>query len=165
MKKTFALAVIIFLAFLPLLASADEFSSPDVWNISILKGPFLTCSGDSNAANDSSTYAYTCHNLCDLVENIVWDIYVAMAYVIWIILPISFITGGIMYMLGGANPGLIETAKKTLWGAFIGAIIVLCAYLLIATFLKFMKITGIGGFGTPTCTITEKWDGSSKTYI
>jgi uncharacterized membrane protein len=85
-----------------------------------------------------------------------WDIYIGIAFVIWIILPISFVVGGIMYMLGGANPGLLETAKKTLWGAVIGAVIVLCAYLLIAAFVKFLSIQNIGGFssGTGTCDST-----------
>ena len=53
-----------------------------------------------------------------------------------------------MYMLGGANPGLLETAKKTLWGAVIGAAIVLFAYLFISTLVGFLKVTGLGGFSS-----------------
>ena len=66
------------------------------------------------------------------------------------------ISSGIMYMMGGANPGLLQTAKKAIWGAVVGAVIVLCAYLLISTFVTFMKINNIGGFssGTPTCQLT-----------
>ena len=71
------------------------------------------------------------------------------------------IVGGIMYMMGGANPGMLETAKKTLWGAVIGAIIVLCAYILVAVFIKFVNISKIGGFPDangntpPACTISS----------
>lgn len=79
---------------------------------------------------------------------IVYDLYIAIAFVIWIILPISFVAGGIMYMLGGANPGLLATAKNTLKGAVIGALIVLCSYLLVSTFVTFMKISNIGGFSS-----------------
>ena len=53
-----------------------------------------------------------------------------------------------MYMMGGANPGLLQTAKKALWGAVIGTVIVLCAYLLISTLVTFMSITKIGGFSS-----------------
>lgn len=97
-----------------------------------------------------------CQDLCGLVLTVVVDIYIGMAFAIWIILPISFAVGGIMYMLGGANPGLLEKAKKTLWGAVIGTVIVLGSYLLIATFVKFIQIGYIGGFspGSPSaCTL------------
>ena len=148
MKKT-ALVSFALLAF-PFIASAQAL--PDVWNPASIKGPLVTCTGSGGGAAGLPA----CQNLCDLIRTVVNDIYVAIAFVIWIILPIVFIVGGIMYMLAGANPGLLETAKKTLWGALIGAIIVLCAYLLIATFVQFMKVSNIGGFssGTPSvCTL------------
>ena len=84
----------------------------------------------SDNAGPSSDLGPCPGTLCDLVITIVADIYIAMAFVIWIILPIAFVSGGIMYMLGGANPSLLNTAKSTLKGAVIGAIIVLGAYAL-----------------------------------
>jgi hypothetical protein len=150
MKKTLLITTILALSFLPVLASAQ--SLPNVWDPTSIKGPLISCTG---GGAPGGTQNKTCQDLCDLVFTIASDIYIAIAFVIWIILPIMFITGGIMYMLGGANPSLLEKAKKALWGAVIGAVIVLCAYLLISTFINFMKITGIGGFnGTPTCTIS-----------
>jgi hypothetical protein len=74
----------------------------------------------------------------------------------WFIIPIILVVAGIMYMMGGANPGLLTTAKSALKGAVIGAIIILCSYLLISTFITFLKIGNIGGFssGSPTCQLT-----------
>jgi hypothetical protein len=158
MKRTILLATVALLSFLPLLASAQNL--PNVWDPTVIKGPLVTCTGNYLPAGSApqgtvSVGTGTCQSLCDLVFTVVSDIYIAIAFVIWILLPISFAMGGIMYMMGGANPGLLETAKKTLWGAVIGAVIVLCAYLLIQTFVTFMKINGIGGFnGTPTCSMT-----------
>lgn len=139
--------------FLPLLASAQ--SLPNVWSPSSIAGPLVTCQGniiafpmgvDGNGNLNMNPNA--CQNLCNLVFTIVNDIYVGIAFVIWIILPIMFVVGGIMYMMGGANPDLLTTARSALKGAVIGAIIVLCAYLLIATFVQFMNISNIGGFSS-----------------
>ena len=96
-----------------------------------------------------------CGNLCDLISQFINIIYIAIAWVIWIIAPIAFIAGGIMYMLAGANPGMESTAKKALTGTVIGVVIVLCAYVIIFTFVKFLGIANIGGFSpnSPACTI------------
>jgi hypothetical protein len=154
MKKTLLLTAVFALSFLPLVASAsNQWSAsnmPSVWDPTVLQGPFVSCSGNvaelTNAGESSGLGP--CSDLCDLVVTILADIYIAIAFVIWIILPISFVAGGIMYMLGGANPSLLEKAKSTLKGAVIGALIVLCAYLLVSTFVTFMKISNIGGFST-----------------
>ena len=152
MKKIVFATIVFGIALLPLFASAAGL--PNIWSPSSIKGPLVTCTGDVAGILSHSAGAPTtpCKNLCDLIQTAVTDIYVVIAFVIWIILPISFTAGGIMYMLGGANPSLLQTAKKTLWGALIGAIIVVCAYLLVSTFLKFMNITKIGGFnGNSAC--------------
>jgi hypothetical protein len=154
LTTTLATAAAFFL-FLPLLASAQ--SLPNVWDPASIKGPLVTCTGDVAGINSNPAGLHPCQSLCDLVFTIETDIYVGIAFTIWIILPIMFVVAGIMFMMAGANPGLLQTAKKALWGAVIGAIIVLCAYLLISTFVTFMKITNIGGFssGSPTCTLNQ----------
>jgi hypothetical protein len=146
MKKKLIFSAVLALSFLPLLASAQ--SLPDVWNPASIKGPLVTCTGDVAGIDQNPAGLNPCQSLCDLVRTVVSDIYIGIAFIIWIILPISFIAGGIMYMLGGANPGLLTSAKSTLKGAVIGTIIVLCAYLLIATFVQFMRISNIGGFSS-----------------
>jgi len=141
-QKTLAIiAVTLFI--IPYAALAATCTPPNVWNVSTLSGPLLSCLNG------------TCQSLCDLVCTATNVIYFGIAFVIWIIIPLMLVIGGIMYMMGGANPGLLETAKKAIWGAVIGAIIVLCAYILILTFVQFLNITKIGGFGTPACTISS----------
>jgi len=153
MKKTLLLTAILAFSFLPLLASAAtvSYAPPSVWDPTTIKGPLVSCTGD--IAGITGSKLPPCINLCMLIITIVSDIYVGVAFVIWIILPIAFVAGGIMYMLGGANPNLLTTAKSTLKGAVIGAIIVICAYLLIATFVQFMKISNIGGFSSGSSSV------------
>ncbi len=157
MKKILIVTAVLALSFSPLLAlaAANQWSwghLPNVFDPSVLQGPLITCVGNYSAgtgvtvSNPSSLPS--CQDLCDLILTVVVDIYIAIAFVILIILPIMFVIGGIMYMMGGANPGLLTTAKSTLKGAVIGAIIVLCAYLLIAAFVKAIQISNIGGFSS-----------------
>lgn len=151
MKKTILAIAVLSILFLPFFASAAEL--PSVWDPGSIKGPLVSCTGSPYLADGKTENPNMCKNLCDLVFTIVKDLYVIMAFVIWIVLPFSFIVGGIMYMLGGANPDLLSSAKSTLKGAVIGALIVLCAYLLVATFVQFMKISKIGGFSPDTPSI------------
>jgi len=162
MKRTTLSIIAAALLLVPYVASAC--TVPDVWKPStILNTSLVSCTGNiytvTGAPGTLNTNA--CSNLCDLVCTTTRVIYFGIAFVIWIILPIMIIVGGIMYMMGGANPGMLETAKKTLWGAVIGAIIVLCAYILVAVFIKFVNISKIGGFPDangntpPACTISS----------
>lgn len=124
----------------------------NVFDPTMLAGPLVVCVG---TADQTTQLLPVCQNLCDLVAQIAQIIYYAIAVVIWIITPILVTVGGIMIMLGGANPGMIETGKKTITGAVIGIVIVLCAYLIVATFVGFLGIKGIGGFGVPSCQISS----------
>ena len=144
MKKKLFIIIALTLLSAPYLASACDL--PPVWDPGSVKGPLVTCTGNYLTSTKGMSQ---CQSLADLACTVATDIYVAIAFVIWIILPISLIAGGIMYMLGGANPGMLQHAKKTIWGAIIGAIIVISAYILIATLVHFLNISNIGGFGSP----------------
>jgi hypothetical protein len=164
MNKRLLLVAVILLV-LPTVAGADS-KPPDmnVWNPSILSGPLLTCTGPGFhwVAPSSATSAYStainpqpgfpiCSNLTDLESTFLNIIYFGIGLVIWILAPIAFVIGGVMYMLAGANPGLESTAKKALKGTLIGVVIVLCAYAIISTFVSCLGITGVGGFGINAC--------------
>ena len=124
-------------------------SLPNVWSPASLKGPIVVCTG---AGPVEGSLGRNCQNLCDLVFQFATIVYLLIAAVIWVIAPIAFVTGGIMYMFAGANPGLASTARKALTGTVIGVVIVLCAYIIIATFLHFLGIGGVGGFnGASIC--------------
>ncbi len=166
MKKTIVITAVLALSFLPLLALAQQLPNgqnlPNVWDITSIQGPLTTCVGNYSQGTTGATVAnpsglHPCQSLCDLVYTAEWDIYVGIAFVIWIIIPIMLVVAGIMYMMGGANPGLLSGAKSAIKGAVIGAIIVLCAYLFISTLVKYLQINNIGGFsqGTPTCSLPQ----------
>ncbi len=149
-----ALAIIsLVLILVPVATPAAVFaaSNPIKSNVflpTILAGPLIVCVGAS-ASNTGSNSLPVCSNLCDLVAQIANIIYFTIAVVIWIIAPILIAVGGIMIMLGGANPGMIETGKKTITGAVWGIVIVLCAWLIVFTFVSAFGNLGqyIGGFG------------------
>ncbi|MGB7957563.1 MAG: hypothetical protein WCF77_01820 [Minisyncoccia bacterium] len=161
MKKILLITTVVALTFLPLLASAQTWQLPDVWKPASIKWQLVTCAGTATPATtlpDGTQIPAipACQTLCDLITTVENDIYLAIAFVMWFIIPIILVVAGIMYMMGGANPGLLTTAKSALKGAVIGAIIILCSYLLISTFITFLKIGNIGGFssGSPTCQLT-----------
>jgi hypothetical protein len=131
----------------PFIASA--YTTPTLWgNPPGFWGPLVSCTGNYLP----SSGATPCKSLCDLINTFINIVYFAMSVGIFIIAPISVVIGGVMIMLAGANPGMLETGKKVLTGAVIGIVIVLCSYLIVATALKVLGVTGVGGFGGAACT-------------
>jgi len=150
-----SLAILIIPIAMPSLAFAAHNSlQTNVFKPTILAGPLLLCTG---VPSNGGAISNTCQNLCDLVAQIAQVIYYMIAVVIWIVTPILIAVGGIMIMLGGANPGMIETGKKTITGAVWGIIIVLCAWLIVFTFVSaFGGLSKyVGGFpgGPAACSI------------
>jgi hypothetical protein len=167
MKKNLALKLPLLLIALvgialPYLASAATLTpASDVWSVNTLSMPLLICQGAAPLVNGvaaSGSALPVCQNVCDLVAEFENVLYIMIAYAIWIIAPVAFIAGGIMYMISGANPNLKSLANKTLTGAVVGIIIVLCSYIIIATFIGIFNSTTlqkyIGGFGA-SCSISN----------
>jgi hypothetical protein len=130
---------------IPLFASA--YTPPNIWPTGFW-GPLVSCTGNYLASNSGAQ----CTSLCNLINTFVNIVYFAISIALFIIAPISIVVGGIMIMFAGANPGMLENGKKVLTGAVIGVVIVLCSYLIVATFLKIFSVTAIGGFGGAGCT-------------
>jgi hypothetical protein len=158
-KKTFAKVVIALLVLLPVTApiianasSGGTYQTPSLWPTGYW-GPLVSCTGNYLRNNGDSTVPNSCTDLCDLIGTATNIIVFMMSVAIFIIAPISFVVGGIMIMIAGANPGMLEQGKKILTGAVVGLALVLCSYLIVATFISAIGITGIGGFGTPACSI------------
>ena len=151
-EKLFIIGLAV-VALLPLLAPTAAFAAANavksnVFNPTILAGPLTVCVGAPSANTGNATFPI-CNNLCDLIAQVANIIYYAIAVVIWIITPILVAVGGIMIMLSGANPGMIETGKKTITGTVWGVVIVLCAWLIVFTFVSaFGGLSKyVGGFG------------------
>lgn len=130
---------------LPLIASA--YSAPNLWgNPPGFWGPLVSCTGNYLTGTAATPGVTPCQNLCDLINTFINIVYFAISIAIFIVAPISFVVGGIMIMLAGANPGMLETGKKVLTGAVIGLAIVLCSYLIVNTVLWALNVTAVGGF-------------------
>lgn len=80
-------------------------------------------------------YARDCTR-CDafrLVKNVIDFILIGIVPPVGAVL---FIVGGLMILLGGANPNLIAKGKTLFWNTFIGLIIIFSAWLVANTFIK-----------------------------
>ncbi len=145
-KKIFLCGFIAVFILLPYFTFACEPRS-DVWNPTILRGPLVSCTGTGEGGMPA------CQNLCDLICTSANVVYFGIGVVIWIVVPFMFAWGGILFMFSQGNPSRIEAARKMLTGVVIGLAIVLCAYLIVFTFVRVMGISGIGGFGADACIV------------
>lgn len=155
MKKT-AGRIILFLALFafvaaPLFASAQNASGIPYWP----QNGLISCTGNYsyNGTNGNFTGSNPsgqppCSSLCDLVQTIVNIVYFLITICLFILAPIMVAVGGIMMMISGANPEMLSKGKSVLTAAVVGIVIVLCSYLLVATFVSFLNISGVGGFGS-----------------
>lgn len=144
----------------PAMTSAAGKINSNVWNPVILKGPLVTCSGAPviyDAANPQGRpNNEACYSLCDLVATAANVIYFGIGVVIWIIAPIFVLWAGILLLTSTGNPAKASEAKKMITGIVIGLVIVLCAYLLVYTFVNILGITGVFGFGGQECWVQKQ---------
>ncbi len=150
-KLAYAIPIFVIIA-VPYVAFAAIHSN--VWDPNILKGPLVTCTGDGSNG-------VPCQNLCDLIGTAANVIYFGIGVVIWIVAPIMIAWSGIRLMLSRGNPEGASGAKKMITSVVIGLLIVLCAYLIVATFVSVLGISGVGGFGSGTCVVQPAANPSS----
>lgn len=143
----FAAVAVIALVAMPAISwAASNAINSNVWNLSILKGPLVTCTGDGSGGFPP------CENLCDLVSTVANVAYFFIAVVIWIFMPIMFAWSGLSLMLSQGNSEGMSKAKKRLTGSAIGLLVALGAYLIVFIFVHVLGFaTFIGGFGAATC--------------
>jgi hypothetical protein len=183
-KKIAAIILFVFiagsLAALPLISSAAAngsgnvaYTTPALWPTGFW-GPIVWCTGSftptanptpSPTPGTAGNTPPTCNNLCDLIGTFINVIYLLLSIAIFILTPVFLVWGGVMIMLAGANPGMLETGKKILTGTAISLVIVLCSYLLVNTVLSVLNVTSIGGFNgnTSTCSLSGSDSGSNLT--
>jgi hypothetical protein len=141
---------------LPLVASAASYTTPNIWGTPPgFWGPLVSCTGNYLTKNSDGTTPTPCTSLCDLIDTFINIVYFGMSIAIFIIAPIMVVVGGVMILMAGANPGMLETGRKAITAAVVGLVIVLCAYLIVNTFITVLSVTGIGGFGNNSCTTSS----------
>jgi hypothetical protein len=141
---------------MPMVASASSngtYTNPSLWPTGYW-GPLVSCTGNYiSTTNSDGTPVNACTNLCDLIGTFINIIYFAMSIGIFIITPLAFLVGAIMVMVSGANPEMLSTGKNVLKTTAIGLAIILCSYLLVATVVSVLGISGVGGFGAAICSV------------
>ena len=142
-----ALAVVL----LPSLAFAYTAPSIPYWATNGL----VSCTGNlyNVASTTYSANPNACTSLCDLINTIENVIYFGITIALFVILPILFAWGGLMFMFSRGKPEGISKAKGILTGAVVGLLIVLGAWLIVNTVVNALGIKGVGGFGTNICTV------------
>lgn len=139
---TALLSLIILLA--PSIASAHNIGIP-YWGGG--DNPILSCTGQYLAPDVPAEKK--CTSVCDIIHTLQHTIYFGITLVLFALAPIMFIAGGIMVVLGGANPAIISTGRTILWRTVIGVAIALGSFLIVATFLWLVGNKGTGGVAWP----------------
>lgn len=139
---------------LPLAAYAANttWTMPSLWPTGYwATNGLVSCTGNYLASNTGAQ----CASLCDLIDTFINVLYFGMTLAIFVIAPIMFVVGGIMLLLAGARPEMLTAGKKALTATVIGLVIVLCSYLIVSTVISVLNITGVGGFGNSSCSVTS----------
>jgi hypothetical protein len=151
MKSKWLIGAVLALAIFPALAFAAHINpNTNVWSPAILAGPLTVCTGNYLGSQGPAPYqSARCQDLCDFVAEIIQILYFIIGVGIWIIIPILFGYSGVQIILARGNPAKVSEARKSLTGALIGVVIMLCAWLIVSTFVGFFKLGNyVGAFGS-----------------
>ena len=99
------------------------------------KQPLISCTGDYTDYQGLNKGTKTCTSLCDVISTFQRILYFVMTLILAIGAPIMFVIGGGMIFFAGPNPSLLEQGRKVIWGAVIGVVLALSAYIIVGTFL------------------------------
>jgi hypothetical protein len=142
-RRFFIFSFLFLTLFLPSVAAAHDIGIP-YWGGK--DNPILACTGNPLDENDKRP---PCKNLCDVFHTFQHAIYFGITLVLFALAPIMFLAGGIMVVLGGANPNVISTGKNILWSTVIGVAVALGSFVIIATFLWLVGNKKVGGVAWP----------------
>ncbi len=108
------------------LSSKLTLAPPGFW------GPLLVCNGNYSATSTNEAH---CVSACDAIIEFEAIIYFVLTIVLYIGAPAMFVAGGVMILFGGASPNMLSQGKKVLWGAAIGVVLAVSAFVIVSTFL------------------------------
>jgi hypothetical protein len=72
-------------------------------------------------------------------------------FIFSIVLPVAvlmIVIGGILFLLGGTNPGYVSWANSILYNTFLGLFIIFGAFIIVGTFLSLIGVAQWTGLGT-----------------
>ena len=141
--------IFLFLAIIAIILPSFALAAPNLWPTGFW-GPLISCLGNYSGGGTLPP----CTSLCDLINTIENIIYFAISIVIFILAPILFAWGGILYMISRGSPDGLTKAKSVLTKTLLGVAIVLCAWLIVNTFINVLGIgSSVGGFGAGMCSV------------
>ena len=156
MKSRWLLGITVLFAIFPALTFAAHIApNTNIWTPEILQGPLVVCTGNYLSPQAPYGASSQCQNLCDLVAQIIQIIYFVMGVGLWIVVPIMAGWAGVNIVIARGNPTKVSEARKMLTGAIIGVAIMVCAWLIVSTFIGFMKLANVGGFSADTCQVAN----------
>jgi hypothetical protein len=136
MKKILAIAFL-GLYILPAMASAAALSP--YW------GPLTSCVGAVDPAHPAlgadGRPLEACKSFCDLLATGQNFIKFGMTIALYILAPILFIWGGVVFMTSRGSESQLSEAKKMLTSTIVGVAVVLSAFLIVNTFFYFFAKT------------------------
>ncbi len=115
-------------------------------------GPLVSCSGAVkvfDASGNATDNPNACTSLCDLIDTFLRLIYFGMTVALFILTPVFFAWGGLTILVAGGDPGKLGEGKKILTGTLVGIMIVLGAFLIVSTFVKFLGVANNPATGKP----------------
>ena len=135
MKILALAAAILFFAF-PMAGFAED--DPSLWPFGYW-GPILSCTGEYYSTGTPAVVegspTETCTSLCDVLKTARNVAYLGITVVFFVLAPVMVLAGGLLILMAGGSPKLLDTGRKTIWSAVVGAIIAFGSFLIISTFL------------------------------
>ena len=93
-----------------------------------------------------------CTSLCDLIHLAQHVVYWMLSFLVFVVVPIMVVWGGIRVLTAAGSPDKISTGKRIVLGAIVGAMIGLGAFLIISTFLNLIGGEAVG-WDTVQCSL------------
>ncbi len=129
MKRTLSILALVLLIGAPSLAAAHEISLP-FWG-----SPLLSCTAQDDPSLPGTAVKEVCNDFCDIVHTGQHLLYFAITILVFVVVPVSFLAGGIMWMFSRGSTELVAAGTKMMRGAVMGLVIVLVAFIVVNTVL------------------------------
>lgn len=154
MKKIifFALsALVLGIGFVPATSFAAD-PAPSIFPTGFW-GPIVTCRGvECTPDNDLAS------GWCKAFDTLKRALYVVLSIILFIVLPLTIMYGGMLIMTAGANAENVGAGRSAITGALVGIAIALTAFLIVNQFYAFiLPSTPQSGTSLPGNVTSKQW--------
>lgn len=128
MKRAFGILVIIAVLVVPAVAAAH--TSEDPINLPFWGAPLLACTAQDHPTLPGTAVTEVCNDFCDIVHTVQHLLYFAITVLLFAIVPLGFLVGGLMMIVSRGGEGVSE-ARKVMFGSLTSAAVVLLAFVIV----------------------------------